>query len=289
MPDDRSITLVCGGGGVWGVAWMTGLAKGFADLGLSIASASAFVGTSAGSIVSTQLTSGVSIDELFERQTNPARQPGERAPSAANLEAMTELLRAPWRDDEERLRAMCNLADAAETISAEQRRLDIIERIGIDNAVWPSQPLSIAAIDMETLELQVFDARSGVSLVDAVAASCAVPGVWPPARILGRRYIDGGLWRSTENAQLAAGAQAVLILSPLGRLSASILGGNYRLEEDVRLLEEQGAKVVVIAADDSSLRTMAPGPLDPVTRGPGAEAGRLQASHELDAALSIFD
>ena len=36
-------------------------------------------------------------------------------------------------------------------------------------------------------------------LVDAVAASCAVPGVWPPVTIGGRRYVDGGV-RSSDNA-----------------------------------------------------------------------------------------
>lgn len=284
----RSITLVCGGGGVWGVAWMTGLAKGLADLGLDFSTASAFVGTSAGAIVSAQLTSAIAIDELFERQTNPAKQPRERAPGAGSVEAMSELLRASWPDDAVRLRAVCDLADAAATISAEQRHQDMVERLGIDHAKWPDKRLDITAIDMETLELRVFDARSGVSLVDAVTASCAVPGVWPPARIAGRRYIDGGVWRTAENAQLAEGAQAVLILSPLARLSASFLGGNAGLESDVRRLEEQGAKIVVIGADDASMRTMAPGLLDPATRAPAAEAGRAQAAQELNAVLEIF-
>jgi predicted acylesterase/phospholipase RssA len=37
----------------------------------------------------------------------------------------------------------------------------------------------------------IMDRMSGVSLVDAVAASCAVPGIWPPVTIAGRRYMDG--------------------------------------------------------------------------------------------------
>ena len=50
----------------------------------------------------------------------------------------------------------------------------------------------------------VFDAASDVRLLDAVGASCAVPGIWPPVTINGRRYIDGGI-RSAANADLAAG------------------------------------------------------------------------------------
>ncbi|HEU5378722.1 MAG TPA: patatin-like phospholipase family protein, partial [Ktedonobacteraceae bacterium] len=33
----------------------------------------------------------------------------------------------------------------------------------------------------------VMHRESGVSLVDAVAASCAVPGIWPPVTIAGHR------------------------------------------------------------------------------------------------------
>jgi NTE family protein len=56
----------------------------------------------------------------------------------------------------------------------------------------------------------------------------------------------------------------------------------------MKLLKESGARVAVIAANGASLQTMSPGPLDPITRGPAAEAGRLQARDELETALSIF-
>ena len=45
---------------------------------------------------------------------------------------------------------------------------------------------------------------SGVPLPLAVASSCAVPWVYPPVTINGRRYMDGGA-RSATNADLAAG------------------------------------------------------------------------------------
>jgi predicted acylesterase/phospholipase RssA len=59
------------------------------------------------------------------------------------------------------------------------------------------------------------DRASGVALVDAVAASCAVPGIWPPVTIAERRYMDGGV-RSTTNADLARGSDRILILNPIG-------------------------------------------------------------------------
>jgi NTE family protein len=284
MLGDRTITVIFGGGGVWGVAWMTGLVKGLADLGLDITTASAFVGTSAGSVVSTQLGSGIPIDDLFERQTNPARQRFERAPLPGSLDGLTAILTASWNDQQERLGALCNLADGADTIDACQRRDDITHRLGIESDQWPDKPLSITAINIETLNLEVFNSSSGVSLVDAVCASCAVPGVWPPAVIAGQRYIDGGVWRTAENAHLATGSSVVLILAPLG----GIAGGSSQLTADIERLEGQGAKVAVLAADAESLPTMMPGPLDPSTRAPGAEAGRLQAAREIETVRSLF-
>jgi predicted acylesterase/phospholipase RssA len=52
-------------------------------------------------------------------------------------------------------------------------------------------------------------------LVDAVTASCALPGLVPTHSINGTRYIDGGV-RSPDNADLASGYANVVVLSPLG-------------------------------------------------------------------------
>ena len=68
---------------------------------------------------------------------------------------------------------------------------------------------------------RVFDRTSGVSLVDAVAASCAVPGIWPPVTIQGARYVDGGV-RSSDNADLASGFARVIVVSPLGLNSMAV-------------------------------------------------------------------
>jgi NTE family protein len=59
---------------------------------------------------------------------------------------------------------------------------------------WPEHRLLVVAVDAESGERRVFDRTSGVQLVDAVAASCALPGVWPPVTIDGRRYMDGGMY-----------------------------------------------------------------------------------------------
>lgn len=288
MHPGRKVTLVCGGGGVWGVAWMTGVVLGLAERGLDVREAVALVGTSAGSVISAQLASGLAAETLFERQSDPAKQPREPAPPAGGLQAMMELSQHSWRDGDERVRALCKLGLEAETITPAERRANIAERLGLPGDAWPAKALSLTAVDADSCELTVFDASSGVSLVDAVAASCAIPGVWPPTPINGRRYIDGGLWRTAENAHLAAGSAAVLILSPMGRVVRPGVPVGGGLAADVARLEAQGAKVVVIAADDASLATMAPGPLDPATRQPAAAAGRLQGQREVSAARAVY-
>jgi NTE family protein len=288
MPSNSGVTLVCGGGGVWGVAWLTGLALGLLESGVDLRLSDAFIGTSAGSVVSSHLAGGLDIKGLYERQTDPAKQPRERAPAIALMAAMGEVVRGHPGDAEERLRAFARLAREARTISLAERRADIVDRLGLgENPAWPDKPLRLSAVDLETLDLVTLDAASGASLVDAVSASCAVPGVWPPAEFGGRRYIDGGVWRTADNVQLAEGAKAVLVLSPTGGTPGSPLGGE-RLAADIARLEGQGTIVAFIAADAASLATMTPHALDPATRAPAAKAGRAQGRAAAAEARRVF-
>ena len=67
--------VVFGGGGSAGVAWEIGVLTGLAEAGIHLRSADAFIGTSAGSIVTTQLLAGPGIDRLFERAREPVDAP----------------------------------------------------------------------------------------------------------------------------------------------------------------------------------------------------------------------
>lgn len=94
--------------------------------------------------------------------------------------------------------------------------------------------------------------------------------VWPPVEIDGHTYIDGGL-RSTANADLAAGAEQILILVPAAPVSPF---GATIPEEQLAALEP--ARVHVVYADAASLEAMGFNPLDPASRIPAARAGREQ-------------
>ena len=273
--------LVLGGGGLAGIAWEIGLLAGLDEAGLPLRDADLVVGTSAGSAVGAQLASGLPLAELLARQVDPARQAPE-IPADLDPEKMAELFgmgQEPPADRAALRRQICRIALLAETVSEADRRRVIEARVPVD--AWPAeQRLLIVAVDAATGDERVFDRDSGVSLVDAVAASCAVPGVWPPATIGDTRYVDGGV-RSAENADLATGHEVVLVLQ------AMELPGVYDLDEQVESLRRQGSTVLVVKPDDEVLAAMGTNPLDPTVRTPTATAGRRQGA-ALAAEVAAF-
>ena len=272
--------VVLGGGGVAGIAWETGLLLGLADAGLDLTAADLFVGTSAGSVVATQVATGVPLEELYERQRTPGAG-GERAVEF-DVEAMigrfVELL-ADRPHPEELRRRIGEWAVQADTVPEAERMEIIGSRLPVKD--WPTRPLRITAVDAATGAFVAFDRSSGVSLVEAVAASCAVPGVWPPVTIGDRRYIDGGV-RSTINADLASGHARVVVLTPF----TAGLAGDVTHELDA--LRAAGAAVAVVAADERSAAAFGTNPLDPSTRAPSAEAGRAQAAAVVDLVSEVW-
>jgi NTE family protein len=274
--------LVLGGGGVAGIAWITGLLDGLAVAGQDVTGADVVIGTSAGATVAAQLGSGLSLDELFARQVDPALQSRELmavidwAKFAADLQPYMDGAGTPA----EQLRGFGRFALDAQTVP-EPERLAVIES-RLPSRDWPARPMKLTSVDCVSGELTVFDAASGVSLVDAVAASAAVPGIWPPVTIGGRRYMDGGV-RSADNADLAAGAERIFVISPLGMDSP--LPTPLPLREVLTSLKDGGATVTVISPDDASAAAIGTNPLDPATRVPAATAGRAQGSAGLPPAF----
>lgn len=261
--------LVLGGGGVAGIAWMTGLLLGLEEHGMDLRNVSdVLIGTSAGSTVAAQLASDTALDELFQRQVDPALQVTELVPAPQLLERAGKALPGLFKlaDPLERTRKMGEFAAASETLPEAERRQVIAARLPSHD--WPERTLKIVAIDIATGQTRIFERQQGVDLVDAVAASCAVPGIWPAVTIGQQRYMDGG-GRCSDNADLAAGAATVVVLSPLG-------AGSEDLAAHVAALREQGAKVWVVEPDEAARQAIGHNPLSPDTRTPAAQAGRAQ-------------
>jgi NTE family protein len=265
--------LVLGSGGVAAIAWITGLLAGLAEAGQDVTGADVIIGTSAGANVAAQLGSGLRLDDLFARQAEHARQTAE-IPAVLDLRQfgaqLAEYL-AATSSAEEAWQRVGAFALAAETVPEADRRAVIASRL--PSHEWPSRPIRLVAVDCQSGALRAFDARSGVSLIDAVAASSAGPGTWPPVTIGGRRYMDG-MARSPDNADLAAGAAWVTVVSPLG--FDSPVPSPLPLREAVARLRAGGAEVTVIQPDESSRAAIGANPLDPATRRPAAQAGRAQ-------------
>ncbi|MDX7952353.1 patatin-like phospholipase family protein [Lichenihabitans sp. Uapishka_5] len=282
----RGRALVLGGGGVAGIAWMTGLLLGLSDEGVDLHGVTdTLIGTSAGSTVAAQIAGDTRLDDLFQRQVDPARQVAELQPKPHLLELVSHALPVLFElsDPTERTRRIGDLAVNTTTVPESVRRNVIAARL--PEHKWPDRVLKIVAVDITTGEPRVFDRLSGVELVDAVAASCAVPGLWPPVSIGDRHYMDGGI-RSSDNADLAAGSETIVVISPLGTGGVT-LPGSSNLSSQVEVLHRDGARTRVIEPDDAARKAIGQNPLSPDTRIPAAEAGRAQG-RAIAAGLAMF-
>ena len=266
--------IVLGGGGVAGIAWATGVAAGMARHGVDITAADAIVGTSAGSVVGAQIATGIGLEILLAAQLMPASQTRElvRRYSQADADARNrELMQKVFGDARAARRRIGAYALRTETVPLKTRRDIIAARL--PTAHWPRCDLRVVAVDTETGEHVVFHRHSGVELVDAVAASCAVPGSWPAVPLNGRAYMDGGI-RSLTNADVAWPADTVLVIAPLGYGDGNPVSGHLRAE--VAYLRERGVRVAVIVPDDASREAMTDNVLDPSRSALSAYAGVLQ-------------
>jgi NTE family protein len=269
MDDTRA--LVLGGGGITGVAWEIGLLAGLAAAGVPVDRPDLVVGTSAGSVVGAQLGSGTPIDELYERQLAPvtgdlAARTGIRVIAAFTASAF-------GRDDRQARARLGRRALRAKTTVTEADRRAVIAR-RLPSHEWPAHPrLLVVAVEAETGEVAVWGRDSGVSLVDAVAASCSVPLVWPPTTVDGRRYVDGGV-RSPVNADLATDCSRVLVLAP----TTAAPRRSGRIDRQLASLGP-GVRSAVFSPDAAARAEMGRNVLDPAFRAASARAGRRQAEH----------
>ena len=284
----RERALVFGGGGSAGNAWVIGVVAGLYDAGLDVTDADLIIGTSAGSTAAAQVASATPPPELLASilTTTPQVRTGlvgadrgraSNMPAADHM-AKSSAIYAASQDAADMRRRMGAAAleeDAAASSDGSgqaQRRAVVAARL--PSQQWPQQPLLIVAVDAQTGESVVFDRHSGVDLVDAVTASTAGPGA-PPHTIGDSRYIDGG-YRSIENADLAAGYERVLVLSPLGGRSRAPKDWGIHLAAQVDDLRAHGSRVETILPDADTLAAFGDNMMNPSTRPPAARAGYNQ-------------
>ena len=265
------LALVLAGGGLAGIAFQTGFLLGVQEARPAAAErlldAQVLLGTSAGSTVAAQISSGAPLAELYARQIS--QNTHELAPRI-DVEDLLGLFEAAAGDTRtsltDTLRAIGRRAVSAPTVTEEVRRSVIARRLPSHR--WPDRRLEVTAIDVETGERVLFGRDSGVPLVDAVAASCAVPVVWPPVTIGERRFMDGGVG-SSANVDAATDVDVVVMLAPTPEPGLSPFGRSLADE-----LAAHPGRALGIFSDEASVAAFGRNPLDPVCRAPSAAAGR---------------
>ena len=277
------VGLVLGGGGVVGQAYHAGaLAALEHDLGWDPRTAAVIVGTSAGSLAGHALRSGVpagglaawAVDApLWGRTAELAASAGPRPefPPMRLLDLvrpgrlpgprmLTRAARAPWRIRPTTLALVLARAGS-------HRLDDHLEMLAALPTAWPEAPLWVTAVRRADGARVVFghEGAPGASPAAALAASCAVPGYFAPARIEGVDYVDGGT-HSPTNADLLrrSDVDLVVVISPMSAGSApgwALHGGvrrfaGRRLHREVGGLLASGRSVLVLQPRRDVLRAM---------------------------------
>jgi NTE family protein len=297
-PSQRALVLA--GGGAAGNAWELGLVAGLAESGVDVLEADLIVGTSAGSTVAAQITSGTAPSDLYAAiLAEPPRPPSGRGPadkpgdgSAGSADGprggghsdtprrggLTGPGYVQWSDGV--IAASSDVIDLRRRMGAAALELDPdgsgqsrwrdVVAARLPSRHWPDQDLLVTAVDAGTGEPVLFDRDSGIDLVDAVAASTG--NGYPIGE---RRYLNGG-YRRSENADLAAGYGRVLVLSPFSGRTRMPLEWRMDLASQVDDLRASGSRVETIFPDAGAGEVFDANALDPATRLPAARGGHAQ-------------
>ena len=269
--------LVLGGGGITGVAWELGLLAGLRRDGVDLSRADLIVGTSAGAFVGALVATGADPAAV----ATAAGGLGDLSPRI-DLGLLAQVFTIMTDHELTGDQARAQLGQFARTapVGDPQTEVDrFAHRLPVHD--WPVRPrLVVTAVDTATGEPVAWDASAGVSLPAAVAASCAVPGVFPPVEVGGTGYfMDGGV-RSVTNADLAAGAGAVVIVAPtVGMFRASP-------HDELRALEP--ARTVLLTPDPTARAAIGPNILDAGRWTAAFAAGSAQADAVTAAVTAVW-
>ncbi len=260
--------LVLGSGGVLGDVWMTGIVVGLVRSGrVDPRLAGALVGTSAGSIVATRLAAGEDLDHLVRQYVSHpeaagphriAEPPGDLSHRGARR-PLGRLLAGHGRIGRYiRRRALAMVPPGTQELRYLRRD---IEELAPE---WPAR-LNIAAFNIGSGERVVFargDTR-GLTVSEAVQASCAIPAVFRPIEGPDGEYVDGGVWSPVNlDAVPVAPGGTVVCLTPSGSYQGArgvrrrLAGRYFRavVEGEVDRLRGTGARVVNVVPDkDASI------------------------------------
>lgn len=277
-----------------GGAWLTGGLEALArETGWDPGGADRIVGTSAGSLMGALLAADIppwfmvahSAGEVFEGLQGPDGRPAGQADRSGGAVFRLER-RLPrigpgsWSmiangltrpSSHTATAVICGLLP--EGMISNEPLKDTVRRAVAGR--WPDHPgLWVVACDYSTGHRVPFG-RPGeprAEIAEAVAASCAIPGFYRPVTIRGKRYVDGGVW-STSNLDLLAGdlPDLVICLNPTSSLHppqawnpahqvAHVFRrmSGRRLGSEAKRIRRAGAEVVLIQPTHEDHAAMGP-------------------------------
>lgn len=309
------VGLVLGGGGIVGMGYHAGALKALDDFGVDVGAADVLVGTSAGSVMAAYLALGWTPDDFVDYAHG--RHPDVAKENGAQLDVFVPL----WSNRVERLSRGIGSAFAvaasrgyvnriargrvpapvlrrrfpAGMFSTTETRLRLQEDLPEE---WPREEVYLCAADMYTGERVVFGhpAAPPATFPDAVLASTAIPGVFPPVKIGDRQYVDGGIVSaSSVDIAVEAGCDAIICIAPLGyrneggiaepKLWAPMLMRSLfarTLRREVNDARARGVDVLVIRPWASDLRELGTNSMRHIDRVAIVELSRASAARVLD-------
>ena len=275
---DKAIVL--GGGGITGIAWESGIIASLISAGINLAEADTILGTSAGAFVGSALASGYDMEDYYAMQ-----QGGNSEEPSISASLMTRLLwiKAFVYGGKKQNKIGKSLGRIAQNhpskVSLDERLAIVRSRLVVKT--FPPK-LKVTAIDALSGETHLFDDQSGISLEQAVAASGAVPGVWPSISFNGTTWIDGGMISST-NALLVQNSKKIIILSPLPKRNGFIPGAF----EDAEKLKDH-AEVFLFTPDEKSKEAIGANIYDTTNCKACANAGYEQGKNACNEVLKMW-
>lgn len=290
--------LVLGAGGALGAAWMVGALSALEEVeGFRLEPDDVVVGTSAGSVLASLLACGVDVPAMAERLTSHQPQlEGTEAVNAFDVHAAMAAIPRPTL-------LPGNVGLAVRSVGRPSRYTLMTMAAGLaprghgdlhpvadliadaqDGRGWPVAPTTwIVAMDFDSGRRVVFgrDDAPAVPLPEAVMASCAAPGFFPPVPVAGRRYVDGGAVSMTNaDVLLRSGLDEILVLAPMASAAGRRWDGSVvrsadrrlrglvtrRLEVESRRLAAVGTRVRLLAPTHEDLTTMGVNVMNPRRR-----------------------
>ena len=227
----KRVGLVLGAGGVTGGAWLAGtLSEMAATTGWEPGTADLIIGTSAGSVFAAVIASGIPAQSLRQPDNDPTEDwplrdlvrresyiadDSLRSQASPSLGLLVAAFVAPGSSWTRGSRLVNALAPRGR-VPTDAIRRTVKKRVPRG---WVHHPACwIVATAHGSGHRVVFGRDRRADIASAVAASCAIPGVFGPVTIAGREYVDGGV-ASPTNADLArlAAVDVVICLNPLAR------------------------------------------------------------------------